>query len=91
MAIALPSTALGIQNRGEEIHLSEGSKCHAVALPKSKGTETRTQPGCGVRSQKASQRAQRKEELAGREVILNIPKYAGFHNSTVLRQYFGGD
>lgn len=79
VAIVLMSTALGIQNQGEEIHLSQGSKCYAVALPKSKVTGG------------FPERVLRKEGLAGGEVILNIPKYAGFPNSTVLRQHFGGD
>lgn len=58
--------------------------------PSSKGIEKRRQPWRrvwpGTRSQEASQRESslsqvwRKEKLAGGEVFLNIPKYAGFHN-----------
>lgn len=60
VVIVLKSAALGIQNRGEEIHLNQGSKFRCGSL-----NSQRTQLGCGcnVRSRETSQRVISEQSL----------------------------
>lgn len=37
VALALTSTVLGTQSLDEEIHVNQGSRCYAMALPKFQG------------------------------------------------------